>query len=132
MGAEAGLVATRLARGCRAFAVCRDEQLAGYGWLSTGPEWIGEAGFEIRPGPSEGYIWNCVTLPAYRRQGVFAELLASLVGRAGAEGLTRLWIASLAGTAESAVRRAGFSEVIVLDAGRLARLRLLRLRARRH
>ena len=75
MGPEGDLVAARLARGCRCFAVWMDGQVAGYGWLSTGPEWIGELGLEIRPPVGEAYIWNCVTLPAHRLRGKDLRLL---------------------------------------------------------
>ncbi|MDQ6741776.1 MAG: GNAT family N-acetyltransferase, partial [Candidatus Dormibacteraeota bacterium] len=71
MGAEGDLVLARLARGCRCLAVRSGGEVAGYGWLSTGPEWIGELGLEIRPAPGEIYVWNCVTLPAHRRRGLF-------------------------------------------------------------
>src|SRR5207253_2901168 len=54
MGHEADLVAARFARGCRCFAVISDGAIAGYGWLSTGPEWVGELQLEIRPGAGEG------------------------------------------------------------------------------
>src|SRR4029077_20283925 len=42
MGAEGDLVAARLSRGCRCFGAWAGDELLGYAWLSTGPEWIGE------------------------------------------------------------------------------------------
>ena len=110
MGHEGDLVATRLARGCRCFAAWRDDAVAGYAWLSGGPEWIGEVGLEIQPGPGEAYIWNCVTLPPYRRQGVFRDLVAHLCEVAEGEGLSRLWIGGLEGTAEAALPPLGFQQ----------------------
>ena len=70
MGADGDLVESRLARGCRCFGAWLDDGLAGYGWLSTKPEWIGELELEIAPGDGEGYIWNCFTLEQQRRRGV--------------------------------------------------------------
>src|SRR6266851_5725936 len=75
MGDEGDLVEVRLARGCRCFGGWIDGELAGYGWLSTGSEWIGELELEIRPSVGEGYIWNCFTLADKRRRGVLRAVL---------------------------------------------------------
>jgi GNAT superfamily N-acetyltransferase len=112
MGGQRHLVAPRLARGSRCYAAWLGEEMTGYGWLSTGSEWIGELGLEIRPPPGEAYVWNCVTLPAHRRQGVFRALLQGVAAIAGREGLARLWLGSVDGTAESAVAGAGFVPVL--------------------
>ncbi len=108
MGPEGELVAGRLARGCRCFAAWIDGGLGGYGWLSTGPEWIGEVQLEIRPGPGEGYVWNCVTVPDHRRKGIFRSLLIGISGLARADGMKRLWIGSVAIPAEKALGQTGF------------------------
>ena len=112
MGPERELVALRLRRGCRCFAAWNGDAVLGYGWLSSGPEWIGEVGLELTPAPGEAYIWNCVTLPPHRLRGVFRQLVAAILERARAEGLQRLWIAGLAGTAESALGPLGFEPVV--------------------
>ena len=108
MGWEAHLVKPRFARGCRCFAVVVDGSIAGYGWLSTGPEWIGELQLEITPGPAEGYLWNCVTLPGHRRKGIFSSLLIGVSQIARNEGMRRLWIGSVDIPAERAMRPSGF------------------------
>jgi len=116
MGAEGALVAPRLARGCRCFAAWRDQEVVGYGWVSTAPEWIGELGLEIRPGPGEAYVWNCVTLTPHRRQGVFRALLRALVNWAREARIERLWIGSLeAAGADRAVADAGFEPVLLFE-----------------
>jgi GNAT superfamily N-acetyltransferase len=129
MGEEGDLVPLRLARGCRCFAVRLDDQLAAYGWLSTGPEWIGELGLEIRPAVAEAYIWNCVTLPAHRRRGLFRTLLSALVRQAGGEGLSRLWIGSVDRAGEASVAGAGFSPVLHLHVLDLPGLRWISVTA---
>ena len=126
MHADGDRVGPRLARGCRCFAACSEGRIVGYGWLSTGPEWIGEAGLELRPGAAEAYVWNCVTMPRDRRRGVFRSLLQRLVATARDEGLRRLWIASVAGGAESAVVAAGFAPVLTVHSRRAGPLRLVR------
>ena len=115
MGGEGDLVAPRLARGCRCFVRVRDGALAGYGWLSAGPEWIGEVGLEITPPAGDAYIWNCVTLPEHRRRGVFRSLLGHMCEVAAAERMRRLWIAGLAGTAEAALPPLGFEPALAID-----------------
>lgn len=129
MGPDGALVEPRLARGCRAFAGTIDGHVVAYAWLSTGPEWIGELGLEIQPGPGEAYIWNCVTLPARRQQGVFRAMLHALVQVAHDDGLQRLWIGGVDGGAESAVVESGFARVLHLTAYTLAGRRWLRVAA---
>ena len=112
MGHEADLVAARFARGCRCFAVISDGAIAGYGWLSTGPEWIGELQLEIRPGVGEGYIWNCATVREHRRRGIFRALLVGISQIAFREGIRRLWIGSVDIPAERAVEPSGFQAAL--------------------
>lgn len=108
MGREGELVTLRLARGVRCYAACVADRVVAYGWRSAGAEWIGEVGLEIRPGPNEAYVWNCVTLPAFRRRGLFRSLLRFVTERACSEGRSRLWIGSLEGTAETAITDLGY------------------------
>ena len=128
MGPDGDLVGTRLARGCRCFGVRRDGELAGYGWLSTGPEWIGELELEIKPGAGEAYIWNCFTLSHHRRRGVLRALLAGIRAQAQADGLKRVWIGSVAIPAERAFGPSGFSPALAFEVVAGMRLRLIRVR----
>jgi GNAT superfamily N-acetyltransferase len=113
MGPDGDLVEARLARGCRCFGGWLGGELAGYGWLSTKPEWIGELELEIVPGEGEAYIWNCFTLEHQRRRGTLRALLAGITARGRAEGLRRLWIGSVAVPAEKAFGPAGFTPALV-------------------
>jgi GNAT superfamily N-acetyltransferase len=127
MGRDGDLVAARFARGCRCFAVWVDGGLGGYGWLSTGAEWIGELQLEIRPGPGEGYIWNCATLDEHRRKGIFRSLLVGISDVARRDALRRLWIGSVAIPAEKAVGPAGFRPGLRFTTARFAGLHLMRV-----
>ena len=126
MEQEAALVRPRFARGCRCFAVMIDGAVAGYGWLSASPEWIGELQLEIRPRKAEGYIWNCMTLTGYRRRGVFRALVIGIAEAARQTGFTRLWIGSVAVPAEKALAPAGFSPAAHFWILRLAGLYLMK------
>lgn len=108
MGAEADLVKPRFARGVRCFAVLVEGSIAGYGWLSTGPEWIGEVQLEIRPRKAEAYIWNCVTLAEHRRKGVFSSLVTGMAEAARKLAVRRVWIGSVAIPAEKSLAPLGF------------------------
>jgi GNAT superfamily N-acetyltransferase len=128
MGDEGDRVGPRFARGCRAFAVLEAGGIVGYGWLSTGPEWVGEVGGEITPAAGEAYVWNCLTLPEHRRRGHYRALLEGIVGQARRDGLARLWIGSIEDPAEKADADAGFVAVFHVEVRRLAGLRWVRVR----
>jgi GNAT superfamily N-acetyltransferase len=129
MGPDGDLVAARLARGCRCFGAWLGGELAGYGWLSVGHEWIGELELAISPGAAEGYIWNCFVLPRHRRKGVFSALLASVRTQGRDDGLRRVWIGSVAIPAEKAFGGSGFKPALLFETVRLPRLRWMRVSA---
>jgi len=126
MGDERNLIALRRARGCRCFGGWIDGVLVGYGWLSTQPEWIGEEQLVIRPRPGEGYVWNCVTVPEHRRKGVFRAILTGITNVARSEGLSRLWLGTIAIPAEKAVGPSGFRPAIESAWFRFAGLQVTR------
>jgi len=114
MGEDGDLVELRLARGCRCFAILLGDALGAYGWVSTGAEWIGELGLEIRLPAGEAYVWNCFTLPPHRRRGLFRTLLLYITHREGQEGISRLWIGTVDGVGDSAAAYARFAPVLSL------------------
>jgi len=128
MQVDAGIVAGRMARGCRCFTARAGEEVVAYGWLATGGEWIGEVELEIRPGPGEAYIWNCATVPAHRRKGYFRAVVAGMVAQARAEGLHRLWIGTLDIPPAKAVADAGFVPTVRFTSVWLSGTRWLRVR----
>jgi hypothetical protein len=131
MASEGELAGLRMARGCRCFAAIEGDSVTAYGWLSISAEWIGEIRLEITPAAGEAYVWNCLTLPAHRRQGMFRAVLVRISSVLKAEGVTRLWIASGGTGAERALPAAGFRPVVLLGESPLGRapLRLLRVTA---
>lgn len=125
MGPDGDLVAERLARGCRCFAVAIDGAVGGYGWLSVGSEWIGEIQLEIKPRQREAYIWDCVTLAEHRRKGVFRSLVAGISVAARGSGADRLWIGSIAIPAEKALPAIGFAPALHFAGMTVAGLHLM-------
>jgi len=86
--------------------------------VSLSDEEVGELGLTVRLLPDEAYIWDCVTLPAYRRHGLYVALLGYITRTLRAEGVGTFWIgadadneASLGGFA-----RAGFTALADLVA----------------
>ena len=128
MQIDAGIVADRMARGCRCFTARLGDEVVAFGWLATGAEWIGELELEIRPGPSEAYVWNCATAPAHRRKGYFRAVVAGITAQARAEGFRRLWIGTLDIPPAKAVAELGFVPAVRFTTVWLSGTRWLRVR----
>jgi hypothetical protein len=73
----------------------------------------------------EAYIWDCVTLPAFRRNHLYSALLTYIVGELRAEKFHRIWIgADLNNLAsQRGIARAGFIHVADLVLERVLTLR---------
>ncbi|HKW07320.1 MAG TPA: GNAT family N-acetyltransferase [Candidatus Dormibacteraeota bacterium] len=127
MAADGDLVASRLERGCLCYAVWIDGAVAGFGWLSRGPEWIGELQLEIKPREREAYIWNCVTVPEHRRRGVFRSLVVGMSAAARRLGANRVWIGSVDIPAARALPPLGFRPALYFTATTIAGLHLMRV-----
>jgi ribosomal protein S18 acetylase RimI-like enzyme len=112
------------ARQC--YAVWVDGKLAAYGWVSLDEELIGELSLRIKLLPGEAYIWDCVTLPAFRRSRLYSALLTYITAELHTEGLRRAWIgADLDNMAsQRGLARAGFQHVADLVIARVFAMRL--------
>ena len=119
--ADPAPVLKRFDGGRRCFAGWLDGTIATYGWVSWGVECIGELERPIRLSRDEAYIWDCATLPPFRRRGLYSALLRHIATTVRNEGTHRLWIgASLQN--QPSIRgfaAAGFQPVITLTYIRL-------------
>ncbi len=117
----------RLASGKKCYAARMDGEIAVYGWVSRSVECVGEIEHEIRLQPEEAYIWDCATLPRYRRNGYYTALLSFITARLQKEGTKRVWIGSSLDNYPSlrGFARAGFRPVITLYFARLFNLSVL-------
>ena len=115
--AEVAVVLDRLAVGSRCFVARVATGIAAYGWVSEVVESIGELErpFHMRKG--EAYIWDCATLPEFRRQGLYTSLLHIIATTLQREGTRRLWIGALRGNHPSlrGIASAGFQPVIKMN-----------------
>lgn len=121
---EPSEVRRRFAAGSRCFVARVEGDIVAYGWVSQGMEQIGELERSLHMRPDEAYIWNCATLPAFRRQGLYTALLGYIVAVLREEGMRRLWIGTSLQNQPSlqGMAAAGFQPVIKVMYIRLLRV----------
>jgi GNAT superfamily N-acetyltransferase len=102
----------RFDAGHRAYVGWRDGAPAAFGWVATRTADIGELGSSFAIPAGERYLWNFVTLPTHRGQGIYPRLLEAIVrGESRAESpAERFWIAYAPENHASGagIRKAGF------------------------
>lgn len=89
-----GQIMRRWSLNRRSFAARVEGGIAAYGWVSRGAECVGEMGRQIYLKPDEAYVWDCYTLPAYRRRRLYSALLSHMNTTLADEGIRRIWIGS--------------------------------------
>lgn len=106
----------RFDAGHRAYIALWQGAPAGWGWVATRSAEIGELGsvFEVPAG--ERYLWNFVTLSAYRGLGIYPRLLEAIVNAEAAEA-ELFWIiyAPENHASGAGIRKAGFRSVAELS-----------------
>lgn len=124
-----GAARRRLADGRRCFVAWVAGEIAAYGWVSQGEESVGELERVFRLPPDAAYVWDCATLPPFRRHGIYSSLLRHIAGTLRAEGVRRLWIGAARRNRPSIVgfANAGFQPVINLTYVRVLGLRHTRI-----
>ena len=84
-------ISNRFAAGHRAYVAVVGDQPAAWGWVATSTADIGELGAHLTLDAEERYLWNFVTLPAYRGLGIYPRLLQAIL-RAESADAERFWI----------------------------------------
>lgn len=115
----------RFETGRRCYTAWVGDQLASYGWVSLDEEHIGELNLRIRLLPGEAYIWDCATIPGFRRNHLYSALLGYIIGELHAEGFCRAWIGADMDNLPSqhGIARAGFHRVGDLVVARVLAIR---------
>ena len=87
------------------------DEPAGYGWLARRSGGIEELDYRFDLPDGNGYLWDFVTLPAWRGRGVYPHLLQTIVRQEA--GIERFWIGYQAHNLASArgIQKAGFQVV---------------------
>ena len=116
---------TRFQTGRRCYTAWVGDQLVSYGWVSFDEEHIGELNLRIRLLPGEVYIWDCATIPPFRRNHLYSALLGYMIAELHAEGFCRCWIGADMDNQPSqrGIERAGFHHVADLVMARVLTLR---------
>lgn len=122
-----GLVQQRLQGNRRCFSLRAAGQIVTYGWVTFGVECVGELERQFSLHDDEAYIWDCVTLPAWRGQRLYSALLSHIIYRLHQESVPRLWIGAsrLNQPSIRGFANAGFNPVIDLTYHRFFRLTML-------
>lgn len=111
-----GEILRRFAEGHRVYIARYAEIPAAWGWVATDSAKIGELGSTLMIPRGERYLWNFVTLEAYRGRGIYPRLLDAIVRRESGEA-ARFWIAYAPENraSEAGIRKAGFVPVAELS-----------------
>ena len=93
------------------YAAFLDDEPAGYGWLARRTGRIDELMLVFELPRGDAYLWDFVTLPAFRGRGVYPHLLQAITHQE--ERLSRFWIGYEGGNLASGrgIEKAGFRVV---------------------
>jgi GNAT superfamily N-acetyltransferase len=107
-GLSESVLAARFDAGHEIFLALVADEPAGYGWLARRSGGIEELDYSFDLPDGDGYLWDFVTLPAWRGQGVYPHLLQAIVRQE--PGVERFWIGYEANNQASArgIQKAGF------------------------
>ena len=111
----------------RCFVLKSDNQIVTYGWVTLGPEHVGELERDFRMPARDAYVWDCGTVPTWRGQRCYSAFLNYLIYQLYREGIPRIWIGSSRQNQPS-IRgfiNAGFHHVIDLTYWRIYGLTIL-------
>ena len=109
-------MSNRFAAGHRAYVAIVDDQPAAWGWVATSTADIGELDARLTLNSDERYLWNFVTLPAYRGLGIYPRLLQAIV-RAESADAEQFWIgyAPENHASGAGIRKAGFVTAVEMS-----------------
>ena len=115
-GREGPEMDRRFAAGHTAWIAAIDGEPAAWGWMASRSADIGEMGLTFELPSRARYLWNFVTLPAFRGRGIYPRLLDAIV-RAERSRADTFWIAYAPENraSEAGIRRAGFERVAELS-----------------
>ena len=114
-------VLLRYQAGHRLYAAFLEDEPVAYGWAAKQSGGIDELDFSFAVPPGNCYLWDFVTLPAWRGRGVYPHLLQAILREEDA--VNRFWIGYEAHNEASArgIAKAGFRVVgdLVVSDGRV-------------
>lgn len=119
----------RWQQGRRCFLLKAEGHIAAYGWVTLGPECVGELEREFNLEGNEAYIWDCGTVPHWRQHGLYSSLLSQIIYQLRDEGVPRIWIGASRQNRPSVrgIENAGFDHVLDLVYYRFYRVIAIRI-----
>lgn len=102
----------RWQEGHRLYLAWIRQQLVAFGWVATRTAEIGELALRFSLSPDDRYLWDFLTMPSWRGQGIYPRLLQAIL-RLEETG-KHFWIGHGPNNVASAhgILRAGFRKVI--------------------
>ena len=115
----------RFETGRHCYGAWIEDQPVAFGWVSYDDEHIGELNLRIKLLPGEVYIWDCVTKPRFRGNGLYSALLAYMLGELRSQQICRAWIGADLDNVPSqkGIARAGFDHIADLVIERVLTIR---------
>ena len=109
-------IARRFDSGHRAYVAWYDGAPAAFGWAAVDGAEIGELGIRFEVPVGDAYLWNFVTLPAWRGLGIYPRLIDGIVNAESGEA-QRFWIvyAPENHASGSGIAKAGFTNLAELS-----------------
>lgn len=90
IGLDTAEVASRRDRGHRLYLARIASDVVGWGWSARSTASIGELGITIALPPRNRYLWDFVTLPECRGQGIYPHMLQAIIVHE--EDVKRFWV----------------------------------------
>ncbi len=99
----------RLQNGNRIYLAFLEQTPVAYGWLADRAGCIDEIHLAFTLPPRNGYLWDFLTLPAWRGRGIYPHFLQAII-RQEQDNIDRFWIMYVPGnqTAAHSISKAGF------------------------
>lgn len=121
-GRQLSEIESRFASGHRAYLATIDGVPAAWGWVATSSATIGELKASFSLPSTDRYLWNFVTLAAFRGRGIYPQLLDAIVEAESVDG-ERFWIAYAPENHASGIgiKKAGFELIADLSFDRAGR-----------
>lgn len=90
IGIDAQELDERVEQGHRLYLARVASDVAGWGWSATSTASIGELGITIALPPRNRYLWDFVTLPEWRGQGIYPHMLQAILSYEA--DVDRFWV----------------------------------------
>lgn len=92
-------------------------EVLSYGWIARAGDKVNDLGFPLALPPSEGWIYDCATVPDARGRGLYVALLMTMRAEFQRYGLERGWIGTAPANwaSQRGIAHAGFQKVADMD-----------------